>query len=252
LSRGDHVLIKRLQTVAPLAADEIQALIGLFRPGGQVPRHTDIVQDGSSPDHCTLILSGFACRYKLLPNGNRQIHAFKFTGDMPDLYSFVLGYTDHAIGALISCDVALIPQRELQRVTESFPNITRALWRESLTDAAMTREWATGLGRRDAHARIAHLICEQYYRMKAAGLARDDILEFPVTQTDIADAAGLSTVHANRTMKALSRERLISYRNHSIAILDWQGLQTAGQFDPAYLYWPDGSSRSVGWASNRR
>ena len=123
-----------------------------------------------------------------------------------------------------------------------FPKITRALWRESLIDAAIAREWLTGLGRRDAYARVAHLICEQYHRMKAVGLAQKDMLEFPVRQAEIADALGLSTVHVNRTMKSLSRDRLISYRNQSITILNWQALQTVGQFNPAYLHSRDGGS----------
>jgi predicted ArsR family transcriptional regulator len=77
--------------------------------------------------------------------------------------------------------------------------------------------------------------------MKAAGLTNNDTFESPVTQTDVGDALGLSTVHANRTLKSLSRKRLISYENHHVAILDWQALQTAGQFDPP-LHWPDGSA----------
>jgi len=164
------------------------------------------------------------------------------SGDVPDLYTFILGFTDHAIGALTSCDVAGISHDQLEQITRRFPNIARALWRESLIDAAIAREWLTGLGRRDAYARVAHLICEQYHRMKAVGLAQKDMLEFPVRQAEIADALGLSTVHVNRTMKSLSRDRLISYRNQSITILNWQALQTVGQFDPAYLHSPDGGS----------
>jgi CRP-like cAMP-binding protein len=242
LPQGNHVLIERLQTDGPLAADEIQALMSIIRPRGQVSRHNDIVLEGTPPDHCTLILSGFACRYKLLPDGGRQIHAFKIPGDVPDLYTFILGFTDHAIGALTSCDVAAISHHDLEQITRMFPKITRALWRESLIDAAIAREWLTGLGRRDAYARVAHLICEQYHRMKAVGLAQKDMLEFPVRQAEIADALGLSTVHVNRTMKSLSRDRLISYRNQSITILNWQALQTVGQFDPAYLHSPDAGS----------
>jgi CRP-like cAMP-binding protein len=178
LPQGDHVLIRRLQTGGSLAADEIQALISIIRLRGQVSRHNDIVLEGTSPDHCTLILSGFACRYKLLPDGGRQIHAFKMSGDVPDLYSFILGFTDHAIGALTSCDVAAISHHDLQQITRRFPNLARALWRETLIDAAIAREWLTGLGRRDAYARTAHLICEQYCRMKTVGLADNGILEF--------------------------------------------------------------------------
>jgi CRP-like cAMP-binding protein len=245
LPQGDHVIVKRLQTGGPLAADEIQALMSTIRPRGQVSRHNDIVPEGILPDHCTLILSGFACRYKLLPDGDRQIHAFKISGDVPDLYSYILGFTDHAIGALTACDVAAISHHDLQQITQRFPNLARALWRDTLIDAAIAREWLTGLGRRDAYARTAHLICEQYHRMKAIGMADNGILEFPVTQTEIADALGLSTVHVNRTMKSLSRDRLLSYRNHSITVLNWQALQRVGQFEPAYLHSPDGGSPPV-------
>lgn len=241
MSQDDHVLIKRLQTGVSLAADEIQALMSILKPRGQVSRHNDIVLEGTSPNHCTLILSGFACRYKILPDGGRQIHAFKMPGDVPDLYSFILGFTDHAIGALTTCDVAAISHHDLKQITLRFPNIAWALWRESLIDAAIAREWLAGLGRRDAYARTAHLICEQYYRQRAIGMASNGVLPFPCTQIEIADALGLSTVHVNRTMKSLSRKRLISYENHRIAILDWQALQKAGQFDPAYLHSPVGS-----------
>ena len=222
--------------IEPLAADEIQRLVGIIRPRGQVLRHNDIVANGSSPDFCTLIVSGLACRYKILPDGGRQILAFHIPGDVPDFYSFITGQRSDAIGALTSCDLAVIPYRELRQVTRSFPNICHALWRESLIDAAIMREWLTGIGRRDAYARTAHLICEQYYRMKAIGLASEGILEFPVTQAEIADALGLSTVHVNRTMKALSRKKLITYQNHLITITDWQALQAAGQFEADYLH----------------
>jgi CRP-like cAMP-binding protein len=89
-----------------------------------VSRHNDIVREGTSTDYCTLILSGLACRYKLLPDGGRQIHAFKMPGDVPDLYAFILGFTDHGIGALTRCDVAAISHHDLKQITRSFPNIT--------------------------------------------------------------------------------------------------------------------------------
>jgi hypothetical protein len=115
-----------------------------------------------------------------------------------------------------------------------------------LIDAAIAREWLTGLGRRDAYARVAHLICEQYHRMKAVELAQKDILEFPVTQAEIADALGLSTVHVNRTMKSLSRDKLISYHNHSITVLNWQTLQKAAQFARDNRLCPDWISAGGG------
>ena len=123
LIRGDQVLIKKLQIGGSLTADEIHALLSAIKPRGQVPRHSDIVAEGSTPECCILIMSGFACRYKLLPDGDRQIHAFKIPGDVPDLYTFILGFTDHAIGALTSCDVAAISHHDLEQITRMFPKL---------------------------------------------------------------------------------------------------------------------------------
>jgi CRP-like cAMP-binding protein len=123
LPQPHHFLVKRLQTGGSLAADEVEALRTIIRPRGQVSRHNDIVRDGASTDYCTLILSGLACRYKLLPDGGRQIHAFKMPGDVPDLYAFILGFTDHAIGALTSCEVAGISHDELEQITRRFPTL---------------------------------------------------------------------------------------------------------------------------------
>jgi CRP-like cAMP-binding protein len=243
LLKADHVLIAKLKTIGQLAAEEIRALLAIIGKTRQVSRHQDIVKDGSSPDSVTLIVSGFACRYKLLPDGGRQIHSFHIPGDLPDLPSFATGFTDHAIGALTPCEVAVIAHDELRKLTEAFPNLALVLWRDTLIDSAITREWLTGVGRRDARARTAHLLCEQYYRMRAIGMADDNVLPFPVTQVEIADALGLSTVHVNRTMKTLAREKLINYHNHSITMLQWEKLQTAGQFDPCYLLRSDGNLR---------
>jgi CRP-like cAMP-binding protein len=242
-AEADHVLVKNLDSIGSLSPEEIGALLGIIGASRQVLRNHDIVKAGSSPDSVTLILSGFSCRYKLLPDGGRQIHSFHIPGDVPDLPSFVIGFTDHAVGALSTCEVAIIRHHELRKLSEAFPNLALVLWRNTMIDFAIMCEWLSGIGRRDARTRTAHLICEQYYLKRAVGMANNHVLPFPVTQAELGDALGLSTVHVNRTMKGLAREKLISYRNHSIAILDWEKLQTAGQFDASYLRWSDGNSR---------
>jgi CRP-like cAMP-binding protein len=99
----------------------------------------------------------------------------------------------------------------------------------------LLREWLTNLGRRQAHARVSHLICELWCRLHMAGLAPDHFFEFPATQGELADALGLSVVHVNRTLQALRAEGLISPHSTRIKLLDLPRLKEVAEFDSAYL-----------------
>src|SRR5215203_351233 len=112
--------------------------------------------------------------------------------------------------------------------------IANALWRETLIDAAIFREWMLSIGRRDAYIRIAHLFCEMLVRLRAVGLAEDHTCKLPLTQGQIGDALGLSDVHVNRVIQSLRGDGLIKFNRGVLTALDWEKLQEAGEFDPTY------------------
>lgn len=142
---------------------------------------------------------------------------------------------DHSIGTLSHGRMAVVPHAVMLDLTETYPRIGRALWRTTLLDAAVFRQWLVGIGRRSAHARIAHLLCEMRLRLDAVGLSRNGSYDLPVTQMELADALGLSAVHVNRTLQALRSEGLITLQGGKVTIEDWDGLQAAGEFDATYL-----------------
>ena len=131
----------------------------------------DIVRDQDRPSQCCLILTGFACRYKMTPAGKRQIFSFHIPGDIPDMQSIHLRVMDHSLGTLTASKVAFIPHEHVRALNRRCPRIADVFWRDTLIDAAVFREWMAGLGRREAFARIAHLLCELFLRFKAVGLA---------------------------------------------------------------------------------
>ena len=116
------------------------------------------------------------------------------------------------------------------------PRVADVLWRDTLIDGAVFREWMMGIGRRSAEARIAHLLCEVLVRMRAVGLATAQACELPITQAELGDALGLSTVHVNRSLQELRAKRLITLRGSILTVEDWEGLKEAGEFDPTYLH----------------
>jgi CRP-like cAMP-binding protein len=237
---ADHKrLIAKLESIASLSGEEKAALARLPLRIQSFDEDADLVMQGDAPRECCLVLEGMACRYKLLGRGQRQIMSFHIPGDIPDLQSLHLKVMDHSVSTLTRARVAFIPHTALQEITARFPGVTAALWRDTLIDAAIFREWLAGVGRRTARQRIAHVICEIYVKLRAVGLADSEGFELAVTQSELADALGLSSVHVNRVLQDLRRDGLIVSRGRFVAINDWERLRSAGDFEPGYLHLKD-------------
>lgn len=228
-------LTANLQLYGALSADEQRAIESLVVSTRTTAAGEDLVVEGDAPSHCRVLLEGQAFRHKTLPDGRRQIMSFHIPGDVCDLQGLFLGM-DHNVTALAAGEVALIPHAKLGEAMEAYPRVARALWRTSLVEAAVFREWMVGMGRRSAYARIAHLFCEMIVRMRAAGLVHQNRCSFPITQQHLSDALGLSAVHTNRTLQALRGEGLLSFQGGELVIMDWPGLTAAGEFDIGYLH----------------
>lgn len=196
----------------------------------------DIIREGDVPEHINLILSGWACRYKVLEDGRRQVIAFFLPGDMCDLNVFVLRYMDHSISTITPVKVSEISRSGFEELMLAHPRVTQALWWESLVNAATQREWAVNLGQRDATERIAHLFCELFMRLKSAGLASGNSCEMPLTQVELGDATGLSSVHVNRTLQELRSSGLIVLKGRTLTIPDFEALKHVALFNANYLH----------------
>ena len=230
------MLIRKLESVTILSGEERRAIQSLPVRIRVLDARQDLVRDGDKPSHCCLILDGWACRYKLLSQGRRQILSFHVTGDIPDLHSLHVQTMDHSLATMKAATVAFIPHENLRELAAEFPHIGTLLWRDTLIDAGIFREWMTGMGRRSAFERIAHLFCELYLKLQAVGLAGDYRCPIPITQTDLADALGLTSVHVSRVLKEMRGQTLITLRSGMLVIEAWDELREAAEFDPTYLH----------------
>ena len=235
-------LVRKLESISSLSIEERQAVESLPATIRTIDAHQDIVRDKDRPTHCCLVLSGWTCRYKLVTEGKRQIFSFHIPGDLPDLQSLHLRVMDHSLATITACQLAFIPHESLRDLNWRFPRLGEALWRDTLIDAAIFREWLIGIGRKSAFGRIAHLFCEMYLKLEVVGLAEQHRCELPITQTDIADALGLSNVHINRSLQEMRAQGLITLRGRTLVIEDWRALSAAGEFDPTYLHLQPGAA----------
>src|SRR5215208_4410621 len=188
---GYNPFIRKLESIFVLTDDERQALETLPMQVVVIKEDQDIVREGDRPSRSCLILSGFACTYKITGEGKRQIVSFNLPGDLPDLQSLHLRVQDNGISTLSPCRVGFIPHEVLRDICDRYPRIASAFWRETLIDGAIFREWVLNVGRRDAYTRMAHVLCELVVRLRAVGLVEDHSCDLPITQAEFADALGV-------------------------------------------------------------
>jgi CRP-like cAMP-binding protein len=235
--------LRKFQLLVRLQPEEVEALEHMLsRYARHLGQHDDLVSEGSPLQFVRIILSGWAYRYKMLEDGRRQILAFLLPGDFCDPNYFCLGHFDHSIGSITALSYAMVPATVYQQLLHDHPRIARVATVDTLLDLSIQREWTLNLGQRDAYERIAHLLCELYIRLHAIGLAENGKCAFPLTQSDLAEATGLSTVHVNRTLQALRAAGLITLTAKTLTIANLQALESTALFTSDYLHWDVGTS----------
>lgn len=229
------LVARRLGLHTPAAATREAALAQLLGQPVAFPTRALIAQAGDKANLVTVIAEGFACRMSLLADGRRQIHSVFLPGDTADAEAPLLAVRPDNIEALTACSAWLVPQARLASLLDAEPALVQGFAREAAIAAQVAREWVVNIGQRDASERIAHLLCELHLRMTAVGLAQGSGVTLPLTQMDLADAAGLSPVHVNRVLQDLRAKGLVRTHRGRLEIVDLPRLRALGLFDPLYL-----------------
>jgi CRP-like cAMP-binding protein len=204
-----NALVAKLSRFAPLSDDDVGVLEALCSKEERVNVGVNLVDEVSAPRQGFVVTRGLACRYRALSNGSRQILTFLIPGDFFDLHGFLLSVADHSVITMAPTRLATIDRDKVSEMVMHRPRLGAALWWSAMQEAAMLRERIVMLGRKNARARVAYFFCELFWRHRAAGLSEDHSLQLPLTQTDIGDALGLTSVHVNRVLQGLRRDGLI-------------------------------------------
>lgn len=230
-------LIRKLGNFEKLPDASVAALQALGEKRLRtIKAREDVIREGDDPREVFLITDGWACRYKLLQDGRRQIMAFFIPGDIADLHVYILQEMDHSIGAITPLSVATVSARDLEEVGDAHPRVLRALWWDTLVASSIQREWTVSLGQRDAVESLAHLFCELYLRMKSVELCNGNSCPLPLTHKHLADALGLTETHIGRVLRVLRATELITFHRNILTVHDLNGLKDIAGFNSSYLH----------------
>jgi CRP-like cAMP-binding protein len=231
-----RALLAHLLRIGDLSPDDREAVLRVQGEQRALKRHEDVVKAGDKPTATVVLLRGFLQRYVSRRDGSRQIHAFYIPTDAPSLESLQLDVMDNSLCAIVQSTVGIIPHGELHDLMRGRPQLLRLIWRASLVQGAMFREWLMRNSRLPADAAMAHLFCEIFIRSKAAGLVENGSCEMPVTQEMLADALGLTGVHVNRTLRTLRDTGMVDHKGRMLLVPDFKRLAEFADFDPGYLH----------------
>lgn len=229
-------MIGKLDRLARLGQADRDAIRRLPFHTKVAPPNNFLVREGEVATDCCILLKGYACRHKTTKSGGRQIVSFHMPGDILDLQHLLLSRADHNLQTITPANLAWVPAADIKRLARERPAVGEALWRDTLIEASIFREWVLNVGRRDAKARIAHMLCEFAARREAAGLGSPERFELPMTQDQIADATGITPIHVSRMMRDLGADGVIVRNKREVEITDWARMCEIADFDPTYLH----------------
>lgn len=228
-------LARKLSQYLALAPDELDCLRSLLAHNRTMARRVELMSEGASAQQSFVLLEGWACCYKLLPDGRRQIINFTIPGDFLGLRSVLLRVADHSVASITRIRVSSFSGSNLFDIINQYPRVGAAiLWALSCEEAIVV-EHLVNLGRRNALERVAHFLLELGERLKVIGLASDHGYQCPLVQDDLADALGLTAIHVNRVLRQLRERQLLTLSRGQLRIHDWTALAELAQFSPRYL-----------------
>lgn len=230
-----QLFLDRLLRRSALTGEEQDAILDLPGHFAQVKANRDFVGLREDVEHASLIVDGLVGRFDQNSDGLRQITAIHIPGDMANLHSVVQPQATSALQALSVATILRVPHHAIRQATARMPALAEALWRDCMVDSALLSKWVVNVGRRDARSRIAHLLCEMATRLNAPTDTEIFTFPFAVTQFQLADAAGLTSVHVNRVLRSLREQGLADVRGREVKVLDWRALTKAGDFSKGYL-----------------
>lgn len=237
-SAAGSSILRMRQTGAISSAAERDFAAALSDQRLVEPRQ-DLVSEGEPSDAIVALLDGFACRYKTVARGRRQITGLLLPGDFDDTQPSLRGCPDYSVATITPCRVALVPRPVLERLFREHPVIEHGFRCFTRIELRTLREWLLNMGQRMADRQVAHLFCELLHRMEGIAMVADQGFPLPFTQEELADILGLSTVHVNRVLQELRRAGMIRLDQRRLTIVNYDALSILGEFDPSYLQMPD-------------
>ncbi len=231
----DSAFARKLGAFVALSASDLAVLSNIYRRRRSFAVGVDMVHQGQTDRSLYIIASGWACSYKLLPSGKRQVVDFRLPGDFVGWRSVLFRTMDHNVEPVTAVSASEVTERELLDAFAQTPRLAAAVLWAASRDDAMVVEHLVSVGRRSARERVAHFLLELHARLQLVGMSDTSGFACPLSQSLMGDALGLTKSHVNRILCNLRKAGLATFQKGQVTFDDYDGLVAVAGFDRAYL-----------------
>lgn len=234
----DSCIVKHFESYAALDENSQQLLLSLEEGPEKWPKNTILWQQGDRSDSFYTLSKGWACSFRDLEDGTRQILDVYVPGDIVGLREFSFRKRITSVVMLSDAELCAFPRHHLDHIFSSSLVLCSVMFMITSRDQAILLERLVNLGRRSAREKLAHFLVELSYRLLRTNAFVENHLSLPLSQSVLADALGLSAVHVSRTFQEFRQEGLLDTGNSHLELLDIKGLESVAGFDDFYLESP--------------
>jgi CRP/FNR family transcriptional regulator, anaerobic regulatory protein len=217
--------LRRCTALREFTAEELSFVQEMKSDELRVDLGVSFLREGSSSEYLYTVLSGWAFRYKMLPDGRRQILNFALPADMVGLQGSLMREMEHSVEALTPITLCVFPRTKLFELYSKLPSLAFDITWLAAREEQLIDENLLSVGRRTALERTAYLLLHLFERAKEVGLTKNGSIQFPFTQQHLADTLGMSLVHTNKTLKRLSVSNAIRWKERLFEITDRPALE---------------------------
>ncbi len=228
-------IARKLETHIALLPEDKVALASLEIRKRVFAKGSDITHEGQSRQSAYILCAGWACSYKLMRNGTRQVINFHVPGDLIGIRRILLPNCDDSLCAITRVEVGEINLEELAEAFHGNGHLAMSILWSTLRDEAILVQHLVDVGRRRPIDRVAHFFLELSSRLNLVGLGTKTAYRCPLTQSLIADALGLTAVHFNRVLRQLRELNAMRFHEGWVELLDPKRLERLADFDSSYL-----------------
>ena len=235
LSKQTSAFSRKLSAFIELTDHESSMMVDVHRRRRNFAVGVDMIHQGQTDQSAFVLASGWACSYKILHDGTRQIVDFQIPGDFLGLRSVLFRVADHNVEPITPVQASEVKRRDLLDAFARSPRLSTAVLWAASRDEAMVVEHLVNIGRRNATERMGHFLLELAARLQLVGLANRAGFNCPLSQYLLADALGLSAVHVNRVLRELREAGMVTFQRGRVAFDDYDALVEFCAFDRSYL-----------------
>lgn len=212
--------LRRLDAFEKLTGDEL-SFMQKFKVGElSIDKGTPILMEGSNSPQLFTVLRGIGLRYKVLPDGQRQVVNFVLPGDFIGLQAGVMGEMGHSVEATTHMLLCVFDRSGLWSLFKSQPSRAYDLTWLAASQEHFLGEALASIGQMNAMQRMCWGLLRFQERCADVGLDKGESIPLPFTQQDLADALGLSLVHTNKTLMKLRKQQILSWEDGRLRFLD--------------------------------